>query len=206
MPDHALDGQRFARAWRALGANDTTAFEVLVAAYDEGSRYYHNAEHIRECLAYFDRVRDQAQHPERVELAIWFHDAVYDVTRPDNEARSAVLARVLASNAGIAPVETEAIAALVLSTRHDADVLGHDARCLSDIDLSILGASPERYARYERDIRREFAIVPEELYRRGRRRVLEKFLERMAIYETPYFSERLEHQARENLARAIAVL
>ncbi|HKU40067.1 MAG TPA: hypothetical protein VJR89_18030 [Polyangiales bacterium] len=102
--------------------------------------------------------------------------------------------------------EAAAVAALVSSTRHDAGAAGQDALLLRDIDLSILGASPDRYARYERDIRSEYAIVPEDLYRQGRRRVLEHFLERMVIYETPYFYEPLESQARENLARAIAAL
>ena len=206
MSEHELDRERFARMWAALGAKDASAFDVLQVAYSAEGRCYHNSEHIRECFAYFERVRDRAHHPERVEAAIWFHDAVYDVRRPDNEARSAELLRELAARAGIASSEADAIAALVLCTKHDAAASGVDAHLLRDVDLSILGAPPERYARYERDIRREYAIVPEDLYKQARRRVLEKFLERFAIYETPYFYERLEGQARENLARAIAAL
>ncbi|HKP64573.1 MAG TPA: hypothetical protein VJV78_47885 [Polyangiales bacterium] len=206
MSEHTLDGQRFARMWRALGAKDATAFEAIAAAYRSEGRAYHDCEHIRECLAYFDRVRDRAQQPDHVEAAIWFHDVVYDTSKHDNEASSADLASELASSAGIAPADAEVIAALVLCTKHDAPAPGHDAELLRDVDLSILGASPERYARYERDIRREYAAVPEDLYRQARRHVLGKFLERLAIYQTPYFYERLESQARENLARAIAAL
>lgn len=206
MSELMLDRERFARMWTALGAKDSSAFDVLQAAYGGEGRCYHNNEHIRECLAYFERVRERAQHPERVEAAIWFHDAVYDVRSPDNEARSAQLLRELAARAGIAPSEAEPIAALVLCTKHGAAASGLDAHLLRDVDLSILGAPPDRYARYERDIRREYAVVPDDLYKPARRRVLEKFLERMAIYETPYFYERLERQARENLARATAAL
>lgn len=206
MSEIELDRERFIRMWSVLGAKDASAFDVLQGVYSAEGRCYHNSEHIRECLAYFERVRDRASHPERIEAAIWFHDAIYDVRSPDNEARSAELLRELAARAGIALSEVEAITALVLCTKHDAAASGLDAHLLRDVDLSILGAPPDRYARYERDIRREYAIVPEDLYKPARRRVLEKILERLAIYETPYFYERLEGQARENLARAIAAL
>jgi predicted metal-dependent HD superfamily phosphohydrolase len=202
----ALDRDRFTRFWTALGARHAEAFEALRTAYAGDGRYYHSVEHILECLAYFDRVRETAHHPDELEAAIWFHDAVYDVSRHDNEARSAQLVRDEAERAGIPAASAERIAELVLGTSHRAKARESDARLLADIDLSILGASPERYRRYEADIRREYAVIPEELYRQGRLRVLDSFLERTAIYQTPYFYDRLERQARENLAEAAAAL
>jgi predicted metal-dependent HD superfamily phosphohydrolase len=203
----SFDRERFTRLWHALGARDArAAFAAVQDAYASSGRSYHTVEHILECLAYFDRVRAQAARPDELEAALWFHDAVYDVSRHDNEARSAELARAHALAAGIAAASAERIAALVLGTTHTAAAADADARLLADIDLSILGAAPERYRRYEADIRREYASIPEQLYRRGRLHVLDSFLERTAIYQTSYFYDRLERQARENLARAAAAL
>jgi predicted metal-dependent HD superfamily phosphohydrolase len=202
----SFDRDRFARFWRALGANDADAFDVVRDAYTSDGRHYHTVEHILECLAYLDRVRAVAYRPDELEAAIWFHDAVYNVSRNDNEAQSAQLARDVALRAGIPSASAERIADLVLGTTHAAEGHNPDARLLADIDLSILGASPERYRRYETDIRREYASTPIDLYRRGRLQVLDSFLERTAIYQTPYFYDRLERQARENLAEATAAL
>jgi len=203
-----LDGVRFASVWRGLGARDggEDVFAWLAAQYASPARAYHTQEHIAECLAWLDRVRTLALHPLELEAAIWFHDAVYEVPASDNETRSAELAQQYALQAGIPAQRAERIAALVLCTTHAAHPDGADARLLVDIDLSILGAAPERYQRFERDVRREYAIIPDELFRAGRLQVLNGFLERLAIYETAYFSERLERQARENLAVATAAL
>ena len=203
---HAFDRERFARMWNVLGARDAATFEIVRDAYAGKARHYHTVEHILECLAYFDRVRALARRPSELEAAIWFHDAVYDVSRKDNEARSAELARDQALRAGIPGETAGRIAQLVLNTTHTAEAASPDAELLIDIDLSILGASPERYRRYEADIRREYASVPEDLYRQGRLHVLNAFLERTGIYHTTYFYERLERQARENLAEAVAAL
>lgn len=202
----SLDRNRFAQMWTALGARDAAAFQVVRDAYASDQRHYHTVEHILECLAYFDRVRALARRPDELEAAIWFHDAVYDISQRDNEARSAELARDQALQAGIPSETADRIAELVLNTTHTAQAASSDAQLLIDIDLSILGASPERYRRYEIDIRREYASAPDDLFRRGRLHVLNAFLERTGIYHTSYFYERLERQARENLAEAVEAL
>jgi predicted metal-dependent HD superfamily phosphohydrolase len=203
-----LEQERFARMWRGLGARDDgePVFAWLAAQYASPARAYHTQEHIAECLAWLDRVRALAQHPLELEAAIWFHDAVYEVPASDNEARSGELAVRHALSSGIPAASAERIAALIACTTHAAQPDGADARLLVDIDLAILGAPPHRYQRFERDVRREYAVVPEALFKQGRVHVLNSFLERFAIYETPYFAERLERQARENLTAAIAQL
>lgn len=205
---HQLDCARFARMWRELGAREdgTAVCAWLCGQYALPARAYHTQEHIAECLAWLDHTRALAQHPAEVEAALWFHDAYYEIGTGDNEARSAELARHRAREAGIADPSAQRIAALILCTTHAAQPSGQDAQLLVDIDLSILGAAPDRYQRFEHDVRREYAAVPEPLYRAGRLKVLSSFLERFAIYETPYFHERLERQARANLAAATAAL
>jgi predicted metal-dependent HD superfamily phosphohydrolase len=81
-----------------------------------------------------------------------------------------------------------------------------DTQLLLDIDLAILGAAPERFAAYESQIRAEYAHVPEADFRSGRAQVLSGFLARPRIYATAAFHDALEHRARENLAKALAVL
>jgi predicted metal-dependent HD superfamily phosphohydrolase len=83
---------------------------------------------------------------------------------------------------------------------------GIDARILIDIDLSILGAPASRFDEYERQVRAEYGWVPGVMFRRTRRKILESFAARPRLYSTAPFVERCEAQARENLARSIAVL
>lgn len=194
------------RAWRGIGArSDGDALgAALLAAWREPQRRYHTLEHLGECIALFERVGALAAHPAEVEVGLWFHDAVYDVARSDNEARSADWLREAAAADGVAADVAERIAALILATRHTALPAGVDARLLVDIDLAILAADATRFADYERQIRAEYAFVPEETFAARRRAVLAAFLARERIYATPRLHDELEGAARANLARSIA--
>ena len=79
--------------WQAAGATVAPAewYERLRNAYTEPQRYYHTQQHIAECLREFDQARHFARQPAAAELALWFHDAVYDPSRGDNEEQSAAL-------------------------------------------------------------------------------------------------------------------
>ncbi|MDD9940864.1 MAG: hypothetical protein OXU20_07510 [Myxococcales bacterium] len=200
-----LDRYRFGSRWRAIGASHDRAFDELATRYAEGHRAYHNSEHIAECNAWLDRVVDLADHPDELEVAVYFHDAVYEPSAQDNEALSAELFCELAQDASIHVEVTARIAGLIKSTATH-DCTDGDGALLSDIDLAILGTPPARYARYEDAIRREYSAVADESYRMGRARVLETFLERIAIYRTPRMAALLEAQARDNLSRALAAL
>lgn len=191
--------------WRQLGVPAHEAlFERLVAAYSEPQRHYHTLQHLRECLELFDQVRHLAQRPGEVEVALWFHDAAYDPERHDNEERSADWARQAMLAAGLPQEPAARVHALIMVTRHEALPYGPDAQLLVDIDLAILGATPERFNEFEMQVRREYAHVSDADFRVGRSRVLRGFLERPRIYATEFFSRRFEAQARENLARAIS--
>lgn len=192
------------RAWSDLGLPpDATLFEALLAAYAEPQRHYHCLQHLEECLALFEQVRDLAEYPEEVEIALWFHDAVYDVRGTTNERQSADWAvRALLSCEASQPTQNR-VEQLIMATRHDAAPVDGDERLLVDIDLSILGAAPERFAEYDRQIRAEYSWVPEPVYSMKRKAVLSSFLARPSIYSTAYFRERCEAQARINLSAAI---
>jgi predicted metal-dependent HD superfamily phosphohydrolase len=203
-----LDQERWTRLWQRLGAlgNGIPTFTHLAAAYAEPDRAYHTAEHIRDCLAQFDLSRNTALHPDELEMAIWFHDAVYRQGARDNEEMSAGLARRALGEAGVPEEVTGRIGGLVLATRHLTIPSEPDAVLLCDIDLSILGRAPEVFDEFERRIRREYSWVPESVYRSARAEILEGFLRRGSIYQTGYFRDRYEPQARANLARALKAL
>jgi predicted metal-dependent HD superfamily phosphohydrolase len=206
--DKAELKQRWAAmAARAKWSGDTGAvWSELAEAYDGAGRHYHDLRHVLHCLRTLDEVRGECEVADAIEAAIWFHDAVYDATRPDNEARSADLAERQLRAMGAAEAFVVKVHDLILDTRHTAAPTASDGRWLVDIDLSILGAPAEDYDAYDRAIRLEYAHVPEAAYRVGRASVLRSFLARPAIYLTDYFRKRYEGAARENLARSIREL
>jgi predicted metal-dependent HD superfamily phosphohydrolase len=184
-PDEG-DYRRVRRAWRGMG------------------RHYHTLSHLEACLHELDAARELAVRPAEVELALWFHDAVYRSWRRDNEAQSAALAeRMLRA----APADTvERIRQSIFATMHRDEELAGDTALVADVDLSILGAPPGIYAQFERAIRREYWWVPRTKYVAGRGAVLTRFLERAAIYQHDSFYHRYEAQARANLAAALSQL
>ncbi len=196
----------WADAWRALGvaAPDEALFAQLQACYGEPQRYYHTMQHLGECLAWFEREKALAQRPAEVALALWFHDAIYDVHAHDNEARSADWAREALLAAGASADAAGRVHALVMATRHDAVPEGRDAELLIDIDLSILGAERTRFDDYEQQVHAEYAFVPPDIRLPRRRAILQRFLDREAIYATPRMHAQLEARARANLQRSIA--
>jgi len=163
-------------------------------------------EHVAHCLSLLDEFQDRAEHPDALAFALWFHDAVYDLWSGKNEVRSAAWAVEALSEAGAAPEFAERVRALILDTRHDAAPDTPDGRLIADIDLAILGASPERYREYEERIAREYRLVPRPIFRRKRAALLKAFLRQPAIYHTDFLRERFESNARKNLAEAVSRL
>jgi predicted metal-dependent HD superfamily phosphohydrolase len=192
-------------AWSHLTSADGTALHAqLSAAYSEPHRHYHTLQHLEEAcrLLQAQQTADPDSAAELV-LALWFHDAVWQPTRRDNETASAALAETALAAAGVAAPARSRISALILATaRHQA--ADPTQALLLDIDLAILGAEPPRFAEYQQQIRAEYAQVPEATYRSGRRAVLEGFLARAWIYQTPALRQQLEAQARRNLLQALA--
>jgi predicted metal-dependent HD superfamily phosphohydrolase len=203
-----LDFRRWTALWSRLGARGSgrEVFQQLSAAYAEPSRAYHTAEHVQACLAEFDQCRELARHPDEVEAALWFHDAVYVPGAADNEEQSARLAESELKSHGVMAEVTQRVTELVLATQHLSPPKDPDARLLCDIDLAILGRKPVVFDCFESQIRREYQWVPESRYRRSRSAVLARILERPSIYYTRRFAERYEVQARQNLKRSLAAL
>jgi predicted metal-dependent HD superfamily phosphohydrolase len=128
------------------------------------------------------------------------------IGRHDNELQSAQWARQAALDLHCDPASAERIDALVMATQHAVEPATPDAQLLVDVDLGILGASPDRFDQYEVQVRAEYADVPDEVFRPRRRALLQTFLARPAIYGTAHFHALREATARGNLNRSIAAL
>jgi predicted metal-dependent HD superfamily phosphohydrolase len=181
-------------------------FSKLKAAYSEAHRHYHTEQHIDECLAQLDEVLELVRVPEEVELALWYHDAIYLPRSSTNELDSADLASNFLRSVGAPEDRCDRVYKYILATQHIGEALSGDAAFVVDIDVSILGRGPEEYDVYEQAIRKEYRWVPGLIYRRKRIAVLESFPNRPALYGSAYLRDRYEQQARENLQRAIASL
>jgi predicted metal-dependent HD superfamily phosphohydrolase len=202
------DLDRWVRQLFNLGATTSSPelFAELKQLYGEPARTYHNLAHVLDCLQQFDQVAHLCQRPAEVELAIWFHDAIYDPQRGDNEERSAGWALQTLIMAGVDPTVCQRVYDLVLATKHLTVPAEPDAQLLADIDLSIFGRQPAEFDRYETAIRQEYRWMEEPLFRSRRAAILQRFLDREQIYQTEHFFRAYEAQARLNLARSLANL
>lgn len=207
--DTAMSRQLFDVLWaRLVGADSSQAWAALQRGYGEAGRGYHNWTHIETMLTGLQAVRGEAEFAaasfDEIELAIYFHDAVYDPRAKDNEEKSAAL---LMQQVGLLGPDRQPvlsrIEAMILATQTHSASDDLSTRLLLDLDLAILGAPPDLYDRYAAAIRFEYAFVPEDQWRVGRAAVLSRFLERPVIYQTDYFHSRLETAARDNLRREI---
>ncbi len=196
--------------WRALCgrlnlAADLNQLDWLRGAHKVPPRAYHNLDHVLACLEEFDRVRRLAEEPDAIEVALWFHDSVYNPRYAENEEASAIMAKGWLDDSG-APAELGlTVADLVFKTRHDPSDPPEtiDQQFIVDVDLAILGQPEPVFDAYEEKIRDEYDWVDWEVYRVKRPEILGRFLERERIYFTNEFHERYEAVARRNLERSI---
>lgn len=193
----------------ALGSQVDAATAELVAAYNEPARSYHNLEHIDALLRLADFDEGCFTDRPSVQLAILYHDAVYDPRRSDNEVQSAVMATDRLQGLGVPADVVRRVAHLIDMTRHGAvepNASDTDLARFLDFDLSILGAEPGAYDAYASAIRSEYRHVVDADYRKGRASVLSMFLELPAIFRSADLTRRWEVKARRNLTRELEQL
>jgi predicted metal-dependent HD superfamily phosphohydrolase len=179
----------------------------LVARWNESHRHYHTGTHLEAVLSIVDANARLADDLTAVRLAAWFHDAVYDPTAGDNEEASAALAVTALGLLGLAGSTVAEVARLVrMTARHDPADGDHNGCLLADADLAILATEPDVYDRYAVAVRREYAHVPDPLFRAGRATVLRKLLALPRLYRIVPARAEWTTEAHANLHRELAEL
>jgi predicted metal-dependent HD superfamily phosphohydrolase len=204
LSDRSKLRSRFLSLAHHLGFRDAEAvFAELYDLYTGPDRHYHDIRHISASLEELDSVRHLARDPDAIELAIWFHDCIYDGRRLDNEEQSAEIAREALAHMGASQDLIERVGQLILATRHQAPPANPDEQLLTDIDLAPLGAPQDVFDSNGQLIRQEYSHLDDQTYTQGRAQILQGFLARPHIFNTDTYAQRYESQARSNLYRAI---
>lgn len=165
--------------------------------YSSKSRHYHNLEHIENMLIELDNVKSKIQDLDALLFAIYYHDIIYKPTKNDNEHQSASIFKKRISKTSFTNL-SKCMAQIEATKEHKLSN-DYDTNILLDIDLSILGKSTTAYKKYCEDIRKEYSIYPDFMYKRGRKKVVKSILDLNSIYKTAFFKQKFENQAKENL-------
>jgi predicted metal-dependent HD superfamily phosphohydrolase len=172
----------------------------ILGRYRGPGRWYHDVAHLGAVLDAVEILSSEAADVRPVALAAWFHDAVYDPRRDDNEEQSAVLAEEMLPAVGVSPGEVREVARLVrLTATHDPAAQDANGAVLCDADLRVLAADEEAYQAYTAAVRAEYAQVPDDDFRAGRMAVLEQLLALPALFRTSRAHEQWEPVARRNV-------
>lgn len=180
----------------------------IVTAYNGPNRHYHNLQHLVDLFTQADQFRTNIEDFDTFELSIWYHDIIYQCLRKDNEEKSAIFAKyrleaIKYPRKKLVRCYNQINATKLhqLTTQSDADTAW-----LLDFDLSILGQKWSDYLEYTQAVRKEYSIFPTFLYKRGRKKVLKQLLERDQLFNTPFYKDRFELLAKENLQRELDML
>jgi predicted metal-dependent HD superfamily phosphohydrolase len=202
--------ERFGALWNrcavpGVASSHTLAYEQLCEAYSEPHRHYHGWRHVTHCLEQFDLAASLMQDPNAVEMALWFHDAVFQPGARENERQSADLF-VLRASGQFSDVLVGKVRDFILWTTHVEPPRNRDGCFVVDIDLSGLGSSWEKFLRDSKRIRKESKDVPDQIFCSAQVRFLQSLLERQRIFYSDVFHRGCEQRARRNIARLIARL
>ncbi|MFV0459960.1 MAG: hypothetical protein ACK5MT_14440 [Actinomycetales bacterium] len=204
-PDPAALADSLLARW-PLPQNSAPAVD-LVRRYSESGRHYHDLRHLSEVLDRIDELRRAgapSRAPSMVRLAAWYHDAIYDGA-PEPERRSADLARKSLHENLSGPAIEEVARLVELTAEHRPSAEDVDGCLLSDADLAILAADPDRYAEYAAAVRREYSHVADNDFRRGRGAILRSLLN-TGIYSGAAARQAWQARARANLERELEQL
>ncbi|WP_234974658.1 HD domain-containing protein [Tenacibaculum agarivorans] len=175
----------------------STLWNEIETHYTEKHRTYHNLKHLDEIFSYFDTYENELENSNLISFSIFYHDVIYNIWKKDNEEKSADFAmqelQELLSKNDLSTIFNQILAT---KTHEGSD---NDTRFLIDFDLAILGQSSEVYQQYAKLIRKEYKLIPEIVYKKGRKKVLQHFINKPFIYKTDTFINLYEKQAKLNL-------
>ena len=199
-----MDKQRFTSLWKRCQSDDgrdaDAVYREVQEFYSQHGRHYHTPKHIEHCLAQFDLAADEMDDADAVEMAIWFHDLVFDVEAKDNELQSA---RRFLELAGDSMKEEfkQKVYDLIMATAPPRVPKTNDQKFMLDIDLSSFGLPWSEMLRDSIAVRKESPKLSDEEFFPGQRAFLESLVGREHFYFTEFFRSRIEETARANIER-----
>lgn len=202
--------RRFISLWErctraSSDARGAAVYRDLKRRYSEGHRRYHTPAHIAHCLKQFDLVRDKMDHPDAVEMSIWFHDVIYNAEATDNEKKSADYFVDVCGD-DVDPEFKSKVYGLIMVTMHTHLPKTLDEKYLVDIDLSSFGLPWDRFLRDSEAVREEFRHLGDEEFYPAQKQFLQSLVARKHFCFTKVFRDRHEKTARENIARYLEKL
>lgn len=167
--------------------------------YSGKNRHYHNLEHLENMFEEIEHIKGWLDNYTNIAFSVFYHDIVYEATSKSNEEKSAVLAGKRLRSLGVNDEDIQKIYQQILATKFHKKTDDNDTDFLLDADLSILGKDHQTYLKYTRQIRKEYSVYPDFIYKPGRKKVLEHFLQLESIFKTAYFRDQYEMTARSNI-------
>jgi len=184
----------------------SSLWNEIETSYSEKGRYYHNLLHLENMFKELEEVKNNISDFTAVSFSVFYHDIIYDATSKSNEEKSAVKAEKRLTELHINNDKITIISEQILATKSHQKSDYEDTNYLLDADLSVLGKDFKTYLEYTQNIRKEYSIYPDFLYKPGRKKVLKHFLELESIFKTDYFKDKYEMQAKENIAAELGLL
>ncbi len=196
---------KFNSVFKLNASTSKKLWSEIVHHYDDKNRAYHNLEHLEDLFQKMDMYKNELSDKKAIAFSIWYHDIIYNPLSKKNEEKSAAYCIKRLQEIGLSLDFQQKVFKLICSTKthtfenwkQDADKT--DNAFLLDFDLSILGSDPKTYEDYVAKIRKEYKRVPSILYKPGRKKVLQHFLEKDRIFKTDLFYQLYEKKARENI-------
>jgi predicted metal-dependent HD superfamily phosphohydrolase len=175
-------------------------------SYSGKKRFYHTLAHLENLLIQLLEVKSNILHWDTILFTLYYHDSVYNALQSDNEEKSVALAEQRMTQMAIPAEMIANCKAQILATKKHLYNTNADMNYFTDADLSILGTDWENYSAYFKNVRKEYAVYPDLVYKPGRRKVLNHFLAMERIFKTSYFYTKFERQAKQNLQRELTLL
>ncbi len=171
--------------------------------YDKTTRYYHNIYHLNNLIEQLLPIKHKIEDLQTLIFSVAYHDIIYNPLRKDNEEKSAAFAHDRLMQLNISSLKIEKCRSQILATKHHQISSENDTNYFTDADLSILGSDHESYQKYTEQIRKEYRLYPDIVYKPGLRKVLEAFIKMSYIFKTIYFRDKYEEQAKSNLSKEL---
>jgi predicted metal-dependent HD superfamily phosphohydrolase len=174
--------------------------------YSSNKRHYHTLQHLDNLLTQLTEVKGEIQNWTVILFTLYYHDAVYNALKSNNEEKSAELAEKRMKQLSVPNDAIERCKKQILATKSHLKSTDIDTNYFTDADLLVLGQSWETYSMYYKNVRKEYSIYPDFVYNPGRKKVLTHFLSMDRIFKTDFFYNNFEIQAKHNLQKEIDVL